>query len=654
MDNIFKTSGSLDRNLPSYRYRESQLRMAQFILDRLESSENGIVEAGTGTGKSMAYLFPAILYSLSKGKRVAISTETKALQKQLLDKDLPIVQKICQEELGLDFKYSLCLGSSNYPCRRRFEKAVKKGQFSQGNMIFVKKISRLFTEMRIFTFFDTGCPGEFWEEINRDPDACSHQKCPYSRQCPFQAAKREWSQSDILVMNHYLFFSNVASGKAYLPVTEAVLFDEAHSVETIASGQLGFSIDHKLLANIMSRFHVKGKFGLVYSFKDTITQQEAINFIDKILKEGQKFFEQLRDLFPEKNNVLRITHKVNMGQKFLSLLSQFLELIVRAENDFDEEDTVLEFEPAKNKITAYTEALKFFLDLNRDSFVYWIERSSDELLGNVRAIARPVNINEIMQSEVYSFYESSVFISATLSVKNDFSYFSGRVGFSRGKAIMLKSPFDYKKQMLLYTDRELPEPNSLSFPEKISSVIAEIIRIVDGNCLVLFTSYSLLRTVKHLLQRNIENRIFSQDELSASGAISAYIANRGSVLMGTHSFWQGIDLPGDLLKGVIITRLPFSVPDTPIMKARIEKVEQQGKNSFFDLQIPEAVIKMKQGAGRLIRNETDKGIVAVLDPRILSKGYGSSFLESLPDGVRVRDLPSLSRSYRELMGIFEN
>ncbi len=643
MNEIF--TDHLKQKLSSYKYRESQLRMAHFILERLKNRENGIIEAGTGTGKSMAYLFPSVLYSIAEGKRVAISTETKALQKQLLDNDLPIVQDICRENLKRDFKFSLCLGSRNYPCRRRFEGAVKKGILKDSDRNLTMKMQLFFSSPDVFTFFDINAPFDFWEEVNRDPDACAHQKCPFFKQCHFQTAKKEWATSDLLIMNHYLFFSNIASDKAYLPVTEAVVFDEAHSVETIASNQLGFSIDLKLLGNIINRFYSKkGKSGVVFSFKNTISQQESINLIDKIMKEGQIFFEKLRDLFSERETVLRITRKLDFGQKFLGHLEKFIEVITLAEGDFEEEDTLLEFEPAKNKITAYTQSLKFFLELDRDSHVYWIERDGQELLGNVQAIARPVNIDEIMRDEVFSFYESTIFTSATLSVKGEFSYFISRMGFLRGKAMALPSPFDYRRQMVLYTEKNLPEPTESMFPERIALVIAEIVKIVGGNCLVLFTSYKMLKMVKHVLQRTIPNRIFSQDELSASGALSAYIGNKGAVLMGTHSFWQGIDLPGDLLKGVVITRLPFSVPDTPIMKARMEKIEQKGKNSFFELQIPEAVIKMKQGAGRLIRNEEDRGIVAVLDPRIISKGYGSAFLDSLPNGERVMELKGLPSS----------
>ncbi len=653
MDKIF--TDHLKQKLSSFKYRESQLSMANFILERFKNRENGIIEAGTGTGKSMAYLFPAVLYSIGEGKRVSISTETKALQKQLLDNDLPIVQEICRENLKRDFKFSLCLGSRNYPCRRRFEGAVKKGLLKESDRDLTMKMQLHFSSPDVFTFFDINAPFDFWEEVNRDPDACAHQKCPFFRQCHFQTAKKEWATSDLLIMNHYLFFSNIASDKAYLPVTESVVFDEAHSLETIASSQLGFSIDLKLLGNIMNRFYTKkGRAGVVFSFKETATQQESINLIDKIMKEGQIFFEQLRDLFSARENVLRITRRLDVGQNFLTHLEKFIEVITLAEGDFEDEDTLLEFEPAKNKVVAYSQSLKFFLDLDSDSHVYWIERDSNELLGNVQAVARPVNIDEIMREEVFSFYESTIFTSATLAVKGEFSYFVSRMGFLGGKALALKSPFDYEKQMVLYTEKNLPEPNNAAFPERIAGIIGEIVKIVGGNCLVLFTSYKMLKTVKHILQRNIPNRIFSQDELTASGALSAYMGNSGSVLMGTHSFWQGIDLPGDLLKGVIITRLPFSVPDTPIMKARMEKIEQKGKNSFFDLQIPEAVIKMKQGAGRLIRNEEDRGIVAVLDPRIISKGYGSAFLDSLPNGERVMELKGLPSKYRELLGVSEN
>jgi len=654
MKEIFSPEGYLDIELPEYEYRESQLVMAEFIQDRLYDNENGIVEAGTGTGKTMAYLIPALKYALSHEKKIAVSTETKALQKQLIDKDIPAAQKIFREYLGLDFKYALCLGSSNYPCRRRFERFLKKGNLEKSDIPHFNRLSNLFKEKRIFTFFDAEMPSYLWDEVGRDSETCDQQRCPMATICPFQAARREWAQADLLVMNHYLFFSNIASGKSYLPVSEAVIFDEAHSIESIASRQLGFSIDHDFLINLLQRFYQRGKYGIVSNFKSTKLREDAIQCVELIAKESQIFFEKMRDLFQGNENVRRITAPSGEGRKLTEQIKRLIGILETAEQDFEEEDLRIEFDPARNRLAAYCESLMSFLNLSCENYVYWIERSDKELLGNIFLTGRPVNINDIMRQDVLSFYESSIFVSATLSVKNDFSFFMSTIGFERGRGKVLESPFNHREQMILYLAGDFPAPDDESYPAAVAGASAEIINLLNGNCLLLFTSYNMLKNVKKILERKIDNTIYSQEGISPSKALNYYINDQGSVLMGTHSFWQGIDLPGDLLRGVIITRLPFAVPDTPIMEAKFERLREAGKNPFVYLQIPEAVLKMKQGAGRLLRSGTDKGIVAILDSRIRTKSYGTIFSDSLPDCERAGSLDELTKKYKKLMKINEN
>jgi ATP-dependent DNA helicase DinG len=654
MKEIFYPEGYLDNNLPGYEYRESQLQMADFIYQRLCAPENGIVEAGTGTGKSMAYLIPALKYAVDHGKKISLSTETKALQQQLLDKDIPLVKKIFREHFSRDFKYSLCLGSANYPCKRRFEIAVKKGAFTGSDLPHLNRVSALFKEKKIFTFFDAEIPSPLWLEINRDPEVCLQQRCHLFNTCAFQAAKREWAQSDLLVMNHYLFFSNIASGKAYLPVTDAVIFDEAHSIETIAAKQLGFSIDYETLVLLLQRFHAKGQRGVINSFKKESIRDEALRALDILAKEAQIFFEKIREHFIDSKNIMRLTKPLNFGDPLTSAFRKFLLALDEAESDLDEDDERPEFDSAKGRIMAYAESFYSFITLARENYVYWIERKSSDLLGSISLMGQPVEICSTMQIDVFSFYESSIFVSATLSVKNDFSFFISTTGFINGKGIVLESPFNFKKQISLYLAGEIPSPEQSSYPAVMSRHIIEIINILNGNCLILFTSYRMLKEVKDILSAEIPHTIYSQDEMSASRALKSYVEDNNSVLMGTHSFWQGIDLPGDLLRGVVITRLPFAVPDTPVMEAKFERLKEMGKNPFIHLQIPEAALKLKQGAGRLIRRGDDKGIVAILDSRIVTKSYGSVFVESLPSVKAVKNLKDLTAQYKTLLKIYEN
>jgi len=655
MKDIFGPGGHLDTSLVEYEYRESQLLMASFIRERLGLLENGMVEAGTGTGKTMAYLIPALQYAAEAGRKIAVTTETRALQKQLVEKDIPLVQKIFRENLFSDFKYAVCFGSSNYPCRKRFERALKKGEFDRSDLEHMERVSRLFREKRIFTWFDADVPAGLWAEISRDPEACDQQRCHFASQCPFQAARREWAQADLLVMNHYLFFSNVASAKAYLPVSDVVIFDEAHSVEEIASKQLGFSIDYDMLVNLLQRFLHKGRYGIINSFASQALRQEAAEALDNVAKSGQVFFEKVKELFiNEKETVRRIKVPMETGDELYAAIEKFLGVAAKGEGDLDEDELRVDYEPAKNRLSAFSQSLKSFTGVLIPDFVYWLERSGTDLLGNVSLTGRPLNIDMIMKQEVYSFYESSLFVSATLSVRNDFSFFSAATGFENGSGIVLDSPFNYREQMLVYLGADLPSPEDERYPQAAAKACAHLINLLGGRCLILFTSYYMLRTVRSILEKLVPFRIYSQDTMTASKALGLYMADSNSVLMGTHSYWQGIDLPGDLVRGVIITRLPFAVPDTPVMEAKFERLREAGKNPFVCLQIPEAVLKMKQGAGRLIRRGSDRGVVAVLDSRVKTKSYGQVFTDSLPVCERVSSLKDLTEKYKKMVKVQEN
>ncbi|HPS56653.1 MAG TPA: helicase C-terminal domain-containing protein [Spirochaetota bacterium] len=655
MKDIFGPGGHLDTQLTEYEYRESQLLMASFIHERLHHLENGIVEAGTGTGKTMAYLIPALRYASETDKKIAITTETRALQKQLVEKDIPLVQKIFRENLCADFKYAICFGSSNYPCRKRFERALRKGEFERVDLEHMNRVAQMFRQKKIFTWFDADVPFRLWEEISRDPEVCDQQRCQFASQCQFQAARREWAQADLLVMNHYLFFSNVGSGKSYLPVSDVVIFDEAHSVEQIASKQLGFSVDYEALVNLLQRFFQRGKRGIINSFASNDLRQEAMHELETVAKTGQVFFEKIKSLFiNDRETVRRIIAPLDIGDELYTAIEKFLLVVARGEDDLDEDELRVEYEPAKNRLSAFSQSLKSFVGVLVPDFVYWIERSSSDLLGNVALTGRPLNIDMIMKQEVYSFYESSVFVSATLSVKNDFSFFSATTGFENGSGIVLDSPFNYREQMLVYLGADLPSPENDRFPAEAAKACAHIINILSGRCLILFTSYAMLRTVRTMLEKLTTCTIYSQDTMTASKALNLYINDPHSVLMGTHSYWQGIDLPGDLVRGVIIMRLPFAVPDTPVMEAKFERLKNEGKNPFVYLQIPEAVLKMKQGAGRLIRRGSDRGIVAILDSRIKTKSYGSIFTDSLPVCEKVLSLKDLTEKYKKMIQVQEN
>ncbi len=649
MKDIFSDNGPLQAILGNYEYRDEQYRMAQFILEKLYDRGHALIEAGTGTGKTLAYLVPAVAYAVESGKKITLTTETKTLQKQLLTKDLPLVKKLISEHLGRDFTYSLCLGSSNYPCKKRFELALSKGHFTHEQLKKIEPLSDLFKSGKIFTRLDVTVSQTVWAEICREGESCSSFRCPFISQCCYQKARKAWTQSTVLVMNHYLFFTNIAAGRTYLPETEIVIFDEAHSLEEIASSQLGSTAGYDQLMEITGLFHrPRKKNTLLNHLANKKAKETALTELKEINAEASSFFESMRGLINRKKT-LRLREPVSAGATLAVKLKNFLFLMNELEEAFSGDEFLrTEFDIARGKLFLYLEALNTVVYQTREQYVYWMEESAAALAGTVTLRAQPVDIAEIMRNEVLACYESCLFVSATLAVNGDFSYIAGRLGMSAHASLALGSAFDYKTQMVVYIGRDLPPPESREFSPRSAGASAEIVSLLGGNCLFLFTSYKMLGEIKGLLQNMIAMPIYSQDEMPSSQAMERYVRDGSSILMGTHSFWQGIDLPGDILRGVIMMKLPFSVPDTPPMEARIEKIVESGRNAFVSLQIPEAVIKFKQGIGRLIRSKKDWGVVAIMDSRIQTKPYGRTFLRALPPGcIITHDLAELKKIIEE-------
>ncbi len=628
---IFAGNGILRDEIPGYEFRKEQHQMADFISERLYESENGLIEAGTGTGKTLAYLVPSIIYAIENEKKVTVTTETKALQKQLIEKDLPLVKKILKKNFSLDFTSSLCLGSGNYPCRRRFESAVKKGQFAQKDLSGVEILNEFFGKKKIFTRFDLPVSASLWTRVAREPDACISFKCVFAKMCPYQLAKKEWAASHVLIMNHYLYFTNISMGRTYLPVTDITLFDEAHSVEDIASAQLGFSLGYSQFLEITERFyHGRKRNRLVQNISNPVLKKKIIDTIKELQAGTSRFFEEVRSFFPGNAVQLRLKEKREYSANPAGLLRELLALMGEAEDEFDDDFLRMEYDIAMGRLFQFSENLAGFISMNDENSVYWIERSDRELIGDVFLKGQPVSVAKIMEEDVLPHNSSSLFVSATLSAGGDFRYITERLGLRREKSLVLESSFNFREQAVIYLESGPGNPNDPGFIEKSAETASKIIKHLGGNCLLLLTSYRSLEIMKEKIRELTDYPVFSQDEYTSSRAVEMYRDHDNSILMGTHSFWQGIDLPGDLLRGVIMMRLPFSVPDSPVVEAKMERLAEQGKNPFLSFQVPDAIIRFRQGFGRLIRSRSDRGIVAVMDPRIVTKPYGRHFLSSVP------------------------
>ena len=647
MIEIFGKNGHLRNMIHDYEFRKEQLDMADFVLDRFTGKEHAAIEAGTGTGKTLAYLIPAVIYAKKNELKVIVTTETKALQKQLLDKDLPIVKRLFTEKLESDFTYSLCMGSSNYPCRQRYEMTVKKGLFDAARL---SALHELMLSGKIFSRFDISLPSEIWQNIYREPDACRFFHCQYVNSCSFMRARKEWLTADLLIMNHYLFFTNIASGQTYLPNSDIIIFDEAHSLEDIGCGQLGFDCTFSTLVDILERLHTRRRQNtLLGEIINEQLREKAFLLWENIYKEGQNFFENIRSAVSKKNQWQRVREPVTQGGTFIAAMKSMLELLSKAKDSLDDEYRQIELDIAQGKLFAFSENLEKFLRLEQDDCVYWLESEGGSLLPEIHCKGQPLRIGKLIRNEVLRKCSSALFVSATLSVDGDFSYISSRLGLEHFKTGSLPSSFNYKKQAIFYVDKKMPKPTHPDYIHHAAFAAAEIIKIVNGNCLILFTSYKMLEDVRALLTGMIPHRIYSQGDMPSQEAVAMYMDDDNSILMGTHSFWQGIDLPGDMLRCVIMARLPFSAP-SPLVQARIDELTEQGKNAFAMYQVPEAIIKFRQGFGRLIRGKKDYGIIAVLDNRIVSESYGQKFLRSVPDCRKAFQIQGLADDYNLIAG----
>jgi ATP-dependent DNA helicase DinG len=647
MEEFFALGGVVGKSFDGYERRQQQVEMAKAVQKALSAKRHLVAEAGTGVGKSLAYLAPAIEKAILGANRVVISTFTIALQEQLINKDIPCLNRC----LPWGFKAALAKGKSNYLCKRRLEFALRRqmGLFDQfGDAL--AEINSWATRTADGSLSDLPFIPEarVWDAVKAEHGNCKGRKCGHWTSCFCQRAKRELENANVIVTNHALLFSDLALREeefSILPDYKWVIIDEAHNIERVAEEHFGIEISSGSV-----RFLLDGLYN-PRTHKGLLIYMESGRLTDLVVKAGEaakEFFKSVRQW----NERHRARANGRCHKNFVedNLSAQFKELragLSGLAKQAKDEDERFELTRYVDKCAGLLADLEAFLPQTKQDYVYWVEVSESKREA-VYLKSAPLNVGADVKRSLFNKFESVIMTSATLSSGGDpaspkgyavasrggFEFFAGRVGLGDYDAVKLGSPFDYQKQVTIYVESELPEPNDEKFVESACEAVKKYVLQTQGRAFVLFTSYKMLGDfAEQLAEWFKENNIELLQQgvgLDRTSLLRRFKMDGRFVLFGTDSFWQGVDVAGEALSNVIIVRLPFAVPDTPLLAGRLDKIKEEGGNPFAEYQLPLAIIKFKQGFGRLIRTKTDTGIVVILDSRILSKSYGRNFLAAIP------------------------
>ncbi|MFA5242227.1 MAG: ATP-dependent DNA helicase [Sulfuricella sp.] len=637
LDLIFSDDGPLAKAAEGYRLRPQQLEMAHAIAGAIEKHEVLVAEAGTGTGKTFAYLIPALL----SGGKVIVSTGTKTLQDQLFNRDIPAVRAALQVPVTV----AMLKGRANYVCHYHLERARNEGRFF--NREDVKYLPLIERYAKISSDGDKSGLGAvpedagIWPFVTSSRDNCLGQECAYHKDCFVLEARRRAQAADVVVVNHHLFFADVMlrdEGLAeLLPASNTVIFDEAHQLPETASLFFGDSLSTSQILEL-----ARDSLGeALTSAKDFTALPDATAALEKAARDLRLVFSQDTGRMP----MQRAQALPAFNEALAGVNKQLAELVKLLESQAERSEGLGNCWQRGQELAG---KLRHWQDESGLDFVRWVEVFSHALQLN----ATPLSIAEIFSKQLAGQARAWIFTSATLAVKRDFGHYQGQMGLLEAATGYWESPFDYEKQAILYAPQAMPDPNSGDYTESVVEAALPVIRASGGRAFLLCTSLRAMRLAHGLLKEafakeGLDFPLLLQGEGSRTELLERFRKLGNAVLVASQSFWEGVDVRGSALSLVIIDKLPFSPPDDPVLAARIEKINREGRNAFMEYQLPHAVITLKQGAGRLIRDETDRGVLMICDPRMLTKSYGKRIWQSLPPMKRSRELKDVEAFFAQ-------